>query len=122
KASVLRLGYSDGAPPVFFSIFLCYFLDVGPVASTVYALVLIALVLAPVRFPITSLVTTHWQPGWQSITNYLVALAAVPVLLWLREAPRLLSWLLLVSVAVQLFIYPVLLRLAILRPGFNRRF
>jgi phosphatidylcholine synthase len=122
KAAVLRLGYSPGAPPVFFSIFLCYFLDLGQTASTVYAATLLVLVLLPVRFPITSLVTTHWQPGWQSLTNYLVALSAVPVLLWLREAPRVLYWLLLVTTLLQLTVFPALLRAGVLKPGFNRRF
>jgi phosphatidylserine synthase len=122
KASVLRLGYSPGAPPVFFSIFLCYFLDLGQTVSTLYTGALLLLVLVPIRFPITSLVTTHWQPGWQSLTNYLVALSAVPVLLWLREAPRVLYWLLLATVVLQLTVFPVLLRARILKEGFNRRF
>jgi phosphatidylcholine synthase len=122
KAASLRLGYSVGAPPVFFSIFLCYFLDVGPVVSTLYAAGLLVLVLLPVRFPITSLMTTHWQPGWQSSTNYLVALFAVPVLLWLRQAPPVLYWLLLASVLLQIAVFPWLLRAGVLEPGFRRRF
>jgi phosphatidylcholine synthase len=122
KANLLRLGYSLGAPPVFFSIFLCWFLDLGPLVSTLYAAALVVLVLAPWRFPITSLVTTHWQPGWQSVTNYLVALCAVPVLLWLRDAPAILYWLLLANIIVQLAVYPLLLQAGILKPGFRRRF
>jgi phosphatidylcholine synthase len=122
KASVLRLGYSIGAPPIFFSIFLCYFLELGPLVSTLYAAGLIVLTLLPVPFPITSLVTTHWQPGWQSITNYLVTLCVLPVLFWLREAPKAIYWLLLVNVVLQVTVFPLLLRAEILKPGFNRRF
>ena len=122
KAKLLALGYSIGAPPIFFSIFLCYFLQFGPAAATLYAVALVILVLAPVRFPITSLVTTHWQPGWQSITNYLVFLFALPVMLWLREAPKGIYWMLLASVLVQVFVFPVLLRAGILAAGFRRRF
>jgi phosphatidylcholine synthase len=122
KAQLLRLGYSLGAPPAFFSLFLCYFLDLGPAVSTLCAAGLLVLVLAPVRFPITSLVTTHWQPGWQSTTNYLVALCAVPALVWLRQAPRLIYWLLLANVLAQLTVFPLLLRLRVLAPGFARRF
>jgi phosphatidylserine synthase len=122
KASVLRLGYSVGAPPIFFSIFLCYFLEIGPLVSTLYAAALIVLVVMPIRFPITTLVTTHWQPGWQSITNYLVALFVIPVMLWLREAPKVLYWILLANIVIHLAVYPLLLRAGILKPGFNRRF
>ena len=91
KGSLLRLGYSLGAPPVFLSIILCYFLELGPAVSTLYTVALIVLVLLPVRFPITSLVTTHWKPGWQSVTNYLVFLCALPILIYLKDAPKLLS-------------------------------
>jgi phosphatidylcholine synthase len=122
KAQLLRLGYSVGAPPVFFALLLCYLLQLGPLVSTLAAAGLLLLVLAPVRFPITSLVTTHWQPGWQSITNYLVALSALPALLWLRQAPRAIYWLLLINVMVQLTVFPLLLRMGVLRPGFVRRF
>jgi phosphatidylcholine synthase len=122
KASVLRLGYSLGAPPIFFSIFLCYFLALGPLVSTLYASGLVLLVLLPVRFPITSLVTTHWQPGWQSLTNYLVALFALPIMVWLREAPRWLFWLLLANILLQVTLFPLLLKTGVLKPGFSRRY
>ena len=122
KARLLALGYSLGAPPIFVSIFLCYFLELGPAVSTAYAVGLLALVLLPVRFPITSLVTTHWQPGWQSITNYLVFLCAVPILLWLKEAPKAIYWLLLGNILIQAVLFPILLRTGVLRPGFRRRF
>jgi phosphatidylcholine synthase len=122
KASSLRLGYSIGAPPIFLSILLCYFLDLGPVVSTLYATGLVVLVLVPFHFPITSLVTTHWQPGWQSTTNYLVVLFVLPIFLWLREAPHVLYWLLLGNIVLQLAIFPFLLRVGILKRGFNRRY
>lgn len=122
KASLLALGYSLGAPPVFLSIILCYLLDLGPVPSTLYAVALIALVLLPVPFPITSLVTTHWKPGWQSITNYLVLLSAVPILIYLRDAPKVLYWLLFANVVAQLTVFPVLLRLGVITPGFRRQY
>jgi phosphatidylcholine synthase len=122
KASVLRLGYSLGAPPIFFSVFLCYLLDLGSLVSTLYAAGLVLLTLLPIPFPITSLVTTHWQPGWQSITNYLVAVCVLPVWFWLRAAPKAIYWLLLASVLLQVVVYPLLLWVKILKPGFHRRF
>ena len=122
KASLLRLGYSIGTPPIFFSIFLCYFLELSPLVSTLYGIGLVVLVLLPIRFPITSLVTTHWQPGWQSLTNYLVALFALPIMLWLREAPKWLFWLLLANILIQITVFPLLLKIGVLKPGFIRRF
>jgi hypothetical protein len=122
KANLLKLGYSVGAPPIFVSIFLCYFLEVGPVPTTMYAIGLVVLVLLPVRFPITSLVTTHWQPGWQSITNYMLFLFAIPIMLWLKQAPKVIYWLLLANILIQLAIFPILLKTGIIKPGFNRRF
>jgi phosphatidylcholine synthase len=122
KASVLALGYSIGAPPIFVSVLLCYLLELGPVMTTIYAATLLVLVLSPVRFPITSLVTTHWQPGWQSVTNYLVFLFAAPALIWLREAPRAIYWILLANVVVQLTVLPLLLRAGLVRSGVRRRF
>ncbi|MBI3780324.1 MAG: hypothetical protein HY278_04590 [candidate division NC10 bacterium] len=122
KANLLTLGYSIGAPPIFSSVFLCYFLELGPVVTTVYTVGLIALVLLPVRFPITSLVTTHWQPGWQSITNYMLFLFVIPIMLWLKEAPKVIYWLLLANILIQLAMFPILLKTGIIKPGFNRRF
>ncbi len=122
KANVLQLGYSIGAPPIFVSIFLCYFLGLGPAVSTAFAAGLLLFVLLPIRFPITSLVTTHWQPGWQSITNYMLFAFAVPILFWLEKAPRVIYWLLLTNILVQVVIFPILLKAGVLRPGFRRRF
>ena len=122
KPNALALGYSLGAPPIFLSLILFYFLGLPQWAATVYAIILLLLVLLPIRFPITSLVTTHWQPGWQSITNYMVAVFAVPIFLWLREAPRIIFWLLLANIFAQLTLFPILLRAGILKPGFHRRF
>src|SRR5262249_7869874 len=111
-----------GAPPIFLSILLCYFLELGPVVSTLYAAGLILIVLVPIHFPITSLVTTHWQPGWQSITNYLVVLFVLPIFIWLRDAPKVIYWVLLVNIVLQLAVFPILLRAQVLRRGFNRRY
>jgi hypothetical protein len=122
KTSLLKLGYSIGAPPIFMSIFLLYFLELGPVVITIYTAALIALVLLPFRFPITSLVTTHWQPGWQSITNYLIFLFVVPILIWLEQAPKAMYWLLLANILIQVMIFPILLKTGVLTPGFRRRF
>ena len=122
KANLLELGYSIGAPPIFLSILLCYFLEIRPMATTIYTIGLIVLVLLPVRFPITSLVTTHWQPGWQSITNYMLFLFVIPMMLWLKQAPKVIYWLLLANILIQLAIFPILLKTGIIKRGFNRRF
>ena len=122
KARLLALGYSLGAPPIFVTVVLCHLLGLGPLASTLYAAGLVALVLLPVPFPITSLVTTHWKPGWQSITNYLVVASALPILIYLRDAPRLLYWALFVNVLAQLTVFPLLLRLGLIAPGFRREY
>jgi phosphatidylcholine synthase len=120
KANLLTLGYSLGAPPIFAGLLLFWFLDLGPAATMAAASALTVLVLLPFRFPITSLVTTHWKPGWQSVTNWLVFLAAPWVLVSLRDAPRALYWALLANLAVQLTVFPLLLRAGVLRPGFRR--
>ena len=122
KPNALTLGYSLGAPPIFLSLMLFYFLDLPQAAATAYAVMLLLLVLLPIPFPITSLVTTHWQPGWQSITNYMVAIFALPILLWLREAPRFIYWLLLANIFAQLTMFPILLYAGIVKPGFRRKF
>ncbi len=122
KGNMLRLGYSIGAPPIFIAVILCYMLELEPAVSTAFAGGLLLIVLLPVRFPITSLVTTHWQPGWQSITNYLILLFVVPILLWLQEAPKVIYWLLLTNMVVQVLIFPFLLKAGVLTPGFRRRF
>lgn len=122
KPYMLSLGYSIGAPPIFASLFLFYFLDLGQIVNTTYAILLILWMLLPIRFPITSLVTTHWQPGWQSITNYLVFLSAAPILVYLHDAPRFLFWILLVNIILQLTMFPLLLHSGIIKPGFQRRY
>lgn len=122
KPSLLSLGYSLGAPPIFLSVFLCYFLELSPTLSTIYTLGLLALVLLPLPFPITSMVTTHWKPGWQSITNYLVFLSAVPILIYLKDAPSILYWALFANVLFQLMVFPLLLRFGVIKPGFRRVF
>lgn len=120
KESFLKSGFSIGAPPIFFSIFLFYFLKLPPVYPTAYTVLLIALIVSPVKYPITSLVTTHWKPGYKSITNYLTALCFIPVFVMLHRAPSILYWLMLVNIVVQLLVYPALLSRRILKPVFDR--
>lgn len=122
KEGFLEKGYSVGAPPVFFSVFLCYFLHLPQVICTAYAVLLIVLVLSPIRYPITSLVTTHWKPGYKSVTNYLTIIFFIPVFVLLDDAPAVIYWVMLGALLVQLLIYPVLLRARILKPGFDRSF
>lgn len=122
KPNLLALGYSVGAPPIFLSIILFYFLDLPQWSATAYAIALIFFVLSPVRFPITSLMTTHWKPGWQSITNYLVMFSAAPILMDLKHAPRFFFWILLANVFAQLTVFPLLLRLGSITPGFRRQY
>jgi len=122
KEGFLERGYSVGAPPVFFSVFLFYFLEWPPVVATVYTAVLIVLVISPVRYPITSLVTTHWQPGYRSATNYLTTILFVPVFWLLKDAPDPVYIVLLIAIGVQLFIDPLLLGLGVIKPVFNRRY
>jgi hypothetical protein len=83
---------------------------------------LIALVISPVKYPITSLVTTHWKPGYKSITNYLTAIFFVPVFILLENAPAPIYWVMLSVILVQLFIYPLLLNRGILKPVFDRQY
>lgn len=122
KEGFLEKGYSIGAPPIYFSVFLFYFLGLPPVYPTIYTAVLILLVISPVRYPITSLVTTHWKPGYKSITNYLTALFFIPVFVLLRSAPPVIYWLMLTVICIQLFIYPVLLGMRIIKPVFDREY
>ena len=122
KEGFLERGYSVGAPPIFFSVFLFYFLGLPPVYPTIYTAVLILLVVSPVRYPITSLVTTHWKPGYKSVTNYLTAMFFIPVFALLHSAPHVIYWLMLTVICVQLFIYPVLLGVGIIKPVFDREY
>ncbi|PWB75589.1 hypothetical protein C3F09_02150 [candidate division GN15 bacterium] len=122
KEQFLQNGYSVGAPPVFFSLFIFYFLHLPQVFPTIYAAALIALTVAPVRYPINCLVTTHWQPGYKSIINYLTTLFFVPVFIWLDAAPAFIYWIMLGAMIVQLFVNPVLLQAGILKPVFDRKY
>ncbi|UCD95579.1 MAG: CDP-alcohol phosphatidyltransferase family protein [Candidatus Zixiibacteriota bacterium] len=122
KETFLQSGYSRGAPPIFFSIFLFYFLDLPPIYPTLYASILILLVISPIKYPITSLVTTHWKPGYKSITNYLTAIFFIPVFIMLKSAPPVIFWLMLAVIGVQLFIYPVLLGARLIKPVFDRQY
>ena len=70
--------------------------------------------------PITSLITTHWKPGFASLTNYVSVLAIIPAFLWLQEAPPIFYWTALAIVVFQLVIAPVLMRLGVVAPGFRR--
>lgn len=120
KEGFLERGYSIGAPPIYFSLFLFYFLELPAIYPTVFAAALIILVISPIRFPITSLVTTHWKPGFKSITNYLTAIFFIPVFILLHDAPPAIYWVMLIVIIVQLTVYPVLLSINIIKPVFDR--
>jgi phosphatidylcholine synthase len=122
KAKLLKVGASRGAPPAFFSVFLFWFLELPPVFATAYTVALIALCWLPVRYPITSLMTTHWKPGFESAINYLSFAALAPALLWLQAAPDILFWPILAVMLFHLFLAPVLLQVGIVRAGFRRVF
>jgi phosphatidylserine synthase len=122
KEGFLKKGYSVGAPPVFFSLFLFYFLRLPPVYPTFYCIVLTILVLSPVRYPITSMVTTHWKPGYKSVSNYLTAVIFVPAFIMLEQAPSVIYWVMLAAVGIQLFIYPALLGIGVFKPVFDRKY
>ena len=120
KEGFLGKGYSVGAPPIFFSVFLLYFLKLPPIIATTYTVLLILLVLSPIKYPITSLVTTHWKPGYKSLSNYLTIIFFVPVFVMLEDAPAVIFWIMFLAILVQLFIYPILLQLRIIKPVFDR--
>jgi phosphatidylserine synthase len=120
KEAFLRKGYSEGAPPIFFSLYLCYFLKLPAGYCTLYALILIFLVLSKIKYPITSLVTTHWKPGFKSITNYLTIIFFIPVIILLDTAPPVIFWVMFAAIIVQLTIYPALLTCGVIKPVFNR--
>lgn len=107
---------------MFFSLFILYFLQLPPIYPTLYAAVLIILTVVPIKDPINCLVTTHWQPGYKSIINYLTTLFFVPVFIWLDGAPSAIYWIMLVAMCVQLFINPILLQIGILKPVFDRKY
>lgn len=120
KARVLESGVSHGAPPAFFSVMLFWLLDLPPAWATLYTVALIALCWLPVRYPITSLVTTHWKPGLESLINYLSFAAMVPALIWLQRAPSAFFWPILAVMLFHLFGAPLLLAAGVIRPGFRR--
>lgn len=120
KPGLLKAGTSHGAPPAFFSIMLFWFLELPPVWATLYTVALIILCWLPVRYPITSLMTTHWKFGFESVINYLSFAAMVPALLWLQDAPGLLFWPILALMLFHLFGAPLFLSVGVIRPGFRR--
>ena len=122
KQHVLETGVCRGAPPAFFSLLLFWLLDLPPVAATAYAVALIVLCWLPIPYPITSLVTTHWKPGFQSLVNYLSFAAMAPTLLWLREAPAVFFWALLALMLFHLFVAPALLVAGLIKPGLRRAY
>ena len=122
KAKVLEQGYSLGAPPAFFSVLLFWILGLGQIWAALYTVGLIIMCWLPVRYPITSLVTTHWKPGLESLSNYLAFVAMVPALMFLREAPAIFFWPLLILMLFHLYITPLLLSAGVIRPGFHRAY
>jgi phosphatidylserine synthase len=120
KARVLEDGYSLGAPPVFFSVILFWLLRLPAVWATAYTVMLILLCWLPIRYPITSLVTTHWKPGFESLTNYLSFAVMIPAMLALRRAPAICYWPLLALMLFHLLAAPLFLARGLLRPGFRR--
>ncbi len=120
KGQVLENGVSHGAPPAFFSALIFWFLDLPPVWGTLYTVALIAMCWLPVCYPITSLVTTHWKPGFQSLINYLSFIALIPALLWLQGAPAVLFWPILGVMLFHIFVAPLLLAWGTIQPGMRR--
>ena len=120
KAKLLEQGVSRGAPPAFFSILVFWFLDLPAEWATAYTLALVVVCWLPIRYPITSLMTTHWKPGFQSAINYLSFIALVPALILLQEAPAVLFWPILALMLFHLFGAPLLLAVGIIQPGFRR--
>lgn len=120
KENFLAHGYSVGAPPIFFSVFLFYFLQLPPIFPTLYTIVLVILCHSPIRYPITCLVTTHWKFGYKSITNYLTTLFFIPVFILLESAPAIIYWIMLFQIMVQLFVYPMFLGMGKIKPVFDR--
>ncbi len=122
KEAFLHKGYSVGAPPIFFSVFIFYFLKLPPICPTLYTATLILLTISPVRYPINCLVTTHWKPGYKSIINYLTTLFFIPVFVMLDQAPPVIYWIMLIAISVQLFVNPLLLGVGVLKPVFDRKY
>jgi phosphatidylcholine synthase len=120
KARLLEEGVSRGAPPAFFSVLLFWFLGLPPIWGTIYTVGLILLCWSPIRYPITSLMTTHWKPGFQSLTNYASFIAMVPAMVWLQRAPAVFFWPLLALMLFHLLVSPFLMAAGIVRPGLRR--
>jgi len=120
KAGLLKAGTSRGAPPAFFSILVFWFLDLPQAWATTYTIALVLLCWSPIRYPITSLMTTHWKPGFQSAINYLSFAALVPALIWLQDAPPILFWPILALMLFHIFAAPLLLAIGVIQPGFRR--
>ncbi len=120
KAGLLEEGTSFGAPPAFFSVLLFWFLDLPPVWATAYTVALVTLCWSPIRYPITSLMTTHWKPGFQSAINYLSFAAMLPAIIWLQDAPALLFWPILGLMLFHLFAAPLLMAVGVIQPGLRR--
>ncbi len=120
KARALEEGVVRGAPPAFFSVLLFWLLRLPPVWATAYTAGLVLLCWLPVRYPITSLVTTHWKPGFESLVNYLSFAAMGPALIWLDRAPAFLFWPILALLLFHLAVSPLLLAAGAIRPGFRR--
>ena len=120
KAGLLKAGTSHGAPPAFVSILVFWFLDLPQVWATSYTVALVLLCWSSIRYPITSLMTTHWKPGFQSAINYLSFAALLPALIWLQDAPAILFWPILGLMLFHLFAAPFLLAIGIIQPGFRR--
>jgi phosphatidylcholine synthase len=120
KSRILQEGYSLGAPPAFFSVLLFWILGLGQIWAALYTMGLIVMCWLPVRYPITSLVTTHWKPGIESVTNYLAFIAMIPGMLFLQKAPSIFFWPLLVLMLLHLYGTPLLMAAGVIRPGFRR--
>lgn len=120
KQQVLENGVSHGAPPAFFSVLLFWLLDLPQVWATAYTSALVVACWLPVRYPITSLVTTHWKPGFQSVINYLSFAALIPALVWLQDMPAAFLWPILAVMIFHLFFAPVLLATGTVQPGMRR--
>jgi len=120
KANLLKAGTSRGAPPAFFSVLVFWFLDLPPAWATAYTVALVFLCWSRIQYPITSLMTTHWKPGFQSAINYLSFAALVPAMLWLQDAPGVLFWPILLLMLFHLFVAPALMAVRIIQPGFRR--
>jgi len=120
KQTVLEDGYSLGAPPVFLTTMLFWLLGAPQVWATAFVIVLIVLCWSPVRYPITSLVTTHWKPGFASFINYASILSLAPTMILLQDGPAALYLGLLALMVFHLVVAPILLQVGIVRSGFRR--